>query len=106
MRRRSLWQTVFRFAVVVGLLFCCITSHAFAEKLTAADWKRITDQRKLYFVFASRERLQEEGAVFSRSAEAYVRLLDHEAEAARPEDDMDMLFRSLAAAEPASDEAS
>jgi hypothetical protein len=102
MGRGSFLRTIFCFAIAGVLLFGYVASHASAEKLTAADWKRITAQRKLYFVFASCERLQEEGTVFRRSAEAYVQLLDREAAAARPADDMDVLFRSLAAAETAS----
>lgn len=84
MGRRSLLRTIFRFAVVGVLLFGCIASHASAEKLTAAEWKHVTAQRKLYFVFALRERFQEEGTVFGRSAEDYVKLLDQEAAAAEP----------------------
>jgi hypothetical protein len=53
--------------------------YASAEKLTAADWKRITEQRKLYFIFAERESLGERGAVFSRTANEYVDFMDNEA---------------------------
>jgi hypothetical protein len=90
-----------RLAIAGALLLVCAAAQASAEKLSAADWRRIPVQRKLYFVFASRERFQEEGTVFGRSAEEYVTLLDREAASARPGDDMDSLFRSLAAAETA-----
>jgi hypothetical protein len=65
---------------------------ASAEKLTAADWKSITEQRKLYFIFAERESFSERGAVFSKTANDYVDFMDDEAARAPETRDAGELF--------------
>lgn len=75
--------------------------HASAEKLTAEDWNRITEQRKLYFIFAERETLGERGAVFSKSANDYVSFMDDEAAfAPKTRDAADLFLAALAKNDP------
>ena len=46
------------------------------EYLTGKDWKNISHQRKLYFIFGTEESPEYRGVIFSYSADEYTDLLD------------------------------
>ena len=66
-----------RLALIIALL--AIFSNpiwAATEKLTGKEWLKISEQRKLYYIFGKREEFQEKGVVFGHSAEDYIDFLN------------------------------
>ena len=84
--------------ILAGLLGFSAGASGTTEKLTAAEWPSLTEQRKLYYVFGAREHRQEEGVVFKHSAGDYLKWLDEKADDPKSKDaEMDTIFSSLVA---------
>lgn len=64
------------FYVGIFILLWPLVVYATKEKLTIADWPHLTEQRKLYYIFASMQELQDEGQIFNHSAYDYISILD------------------------------
>jgi Ni/Co efflux regulator RcnB len=65
-------------------------ARAEAEKLTGSDWSRISEQRKLYFIFGTMEEHQARGVVFTKTASDYLPLLDKKVSQDRDSGSRDM----------------
>lgn len=84
-------------AVLAGF-FVTNTAHAeTVERLTGKDWLAVSEQRKLYFIFGTRESTEYQDVVFSHSVKEYIDFLDDKV-SKNPElkeADMSRVFRSV-----------
>ena len=79
------------------LLSALITAVAFSEPLTSQEWPKVSEQRKLYYIFGKLESPEYQKIVFSHSAMDYVSLLDEAVSKRRElkDEDMDQIFQSV-----------
>ncbi|GEM_PF-2975561 len=61
--------------LVLAFLAFASSVSADAEKLAGRQWKGLSEQRRIYYVFAMREKLQEKGIVFSVPAGDYPEMI-------------------------------
>ena len=69
-----------------------------AEKLSSEDWKKITRQRKIYFVLGSMETFQEKGTIFRHAMDEYIGWMDQAASRGDSPKDMSEVFSELVSA--------
>ncbi len=70
---------------------------ASSEPLTAQDWPNLSEQRKIYYLFAKRESPEYEGVLFTHSVADYIQIIDQKISKspALKDEDMDEVFRSV-----------
>ena len=85
--------------VIVGLLAVGLMTVSLAtaktEPLSKDQWLKISEQRKLYFIFSKMEEFQGKGTVFNHSAQDYILFLDEASMTPQGSSDMDSVFESV-----------
>ena len=87
------------FILPIALIFVSVSVilAESGEHLKGQDWLKITEQRKIYYIFAKRESAEYADVVFTHSASDYIKLLDQAlAGKSNLRDlDMDQVFRTV-----------